>query len=105
MEKTDVGTDMRAPCEEEGGIIAQGRHDVNWIFPMCEVVMSKLGRETRVRLSLYHGKAVRVISRIGVPWKGLAPEMLPSPLRENRDVHKGEIGCLTGGSWELYMSQ
>jgi hypothetical protein len=28
MEKTDVGTDMRAPWEEEGGIIAQGGHDV-----------------------------------------------------------------------------
>ena len=29
MEKTDVGTDMRAPCEEEGGIIAQPLDDVN----------------------------------------------------------------------------
>jgi hypothetical protein len=28
----DEGTGMKAPCEEEGGIIAQGSHDVNWIF-------------------------------------------------------------------------
>ena len=101
MEKTDVGTDMRAPCEEEGGIIAQGRHDVNWIFPLREVVMSKLGREKRARLSPYHEKAVCVISRIRVS----QAELLASPLRENRDFHKGEIGCLTGGSWELYMSE
>ena len=27
---------MQAPCDEEGGIIAQGRLDVNWIFPVRE---------------------------------------------------------------------
>lgn len=28
----DDGTGMKAPPEEEGGIIAQGAHDVNWII-------------------------------------------------------------------------
>lgn len=40
MVNTDEGTGMKAPREEEGGIIAQGVNDVNWIFgrPASEVL-------------------------------------------------------------------
>src|SRR5512139_3364939 len=105
MEKTDVGTDMRAPCEEEGGIIAQGRHDVNWIFPLCEVVMSKSGREESGPLAVSRKSCVRDSVKKGLDARGPQTELLASPLCRNRDFRKGEIGCLTGGSCELYMSR
>ena len=48
---------------------------------------------------------VRDSRKKGLDARGSQTELLASPLCENQDFHKDEIGCLTGGSWELYMSR